>query len=358
MEQRKKYEEEKLDITKRVSQVMDLAINPIFGELDNETVEFMQKLYGARRKRAQNGGRLRDIVVLTILKICGTKEISLDHLKAIAAGEFYNIASYYQNWHLDNKKEVENEKQAKLCHIASHVAREIAHRLIIETNFSENIKLSLLKEISDSNMAIQIGQAFELNELNIENNDIINGKQKAIENYFRRTLLITGKFYGSSFAMGAIMAEAGVEEVKLFREIGENFGTGAQIINDAGDFCLNKEIAKHPDKDYKDQFRDLEKGTITLPILELSRFIALEKYTNRKISNEEKEMLLGVMIKNRCFDSARQNSNFLRNKMIKLLSNIRPSAERAILEFMIKTFFNSNKFYVNLREEYGYVWGK
>jgi len=357
MEKRTNYEQEKMAITKQVSEVMENVVEKSFSELDSTSVEFMKKLYTGRKNRAIRGGRLRDIIVKLTLNLCGINKLNEDHLKVIASGEFYNMASYYQNWHLDDKKEVKTELDKKLCHITSHFFRELAEGLILDTNFSDSVKLNLLKEISESNKAIQIGQSFELNFLNSNNLDRINDKN--IENYYiKRSYLFSGRFYGCSFAMGGIMAGENAEKIRLLRQMGEWFGTGGQMINDVGDFCLNKDIAKNPEKDYQDQFADLEKGTITLAIYELSKFVDIRKYVGRRITNKEKENLLKVMVKNRCFDSSRKKTNEFRNKIIKSISLLNHSKAIIDLKFIVKTFFNCNKFYVNLREENGYIWGK
>ena len=355
MNKRITYEQEKMEITREVSKIMDLAITPIFRELDLISAEFIKKLYLGRRNRALIGGRLRDIIIKVVLNLCGIINLSKDHLKVIASGEIYNMASYYQNWHLDDKKEIKNDMDKKLCHIVSHLFREIAEGLILETRFNDSIKLRLIKEISESNKAIQLGQSFELNFLNISNSQLINDVN-ILENYKKRAYLMSGKFYGSSFAMGSIMVGMRDEITSYFRQIGEWFGTGGQIINDVGDFCLNKNVAKNPEKDYQDQFADLEKGTITLAIHELSKIIELKDYSGRKLTLEEKEELLKIMVSYRCFDSSRKITNNFRNKMIKSLRYLPPNPLNNKLPFIISTFFNSNKFYVNLREEHNYNW--
>jgi geranylgeranyl pyrophosphate synthase len=357
MEKRTNYEQEKMTITKQVSEIMENVVEKSFSELDSTSVEFMKKLYTGRKNRAMKGGRLRDIIVKLTLNLCGVNKLNSDHLKVIASGELYNMSSYYQNWHLDDKKEIKTELDKKLCHIASHLFRELAEKLILDTNFSDFIKLSLLKEISESNKAIQMGQSFELNFLNSNNIDKITDNNIG-EYYTKRSYLFSGRFYGCSFAMGGIMAEENIEKINFLRQIGEWFGTGGQIINDVGDFCLNKDIAKNPEKDYQDQFADLEKGTITLAIYELAKFIDIRKYIGRKLTNKEKENLLKIMVKNRCFDSSRKKTNELKNKIIKSISLLNKNSATIDLKFIVKTFFNCNKFYVNLREENGYIWGK
>jgi len=357
MEKRKEYEKEKLKITQQVSKVMDKVVKETFNQLDSYSVKFIRILYDGRRNRAVKGGRLRDAIVLLTSKMCGIKKLNENHLKIIAAGELYNMASYYQNWHLDDKKEIKTENDKKLCHIASQLFRELAESLILETKFKDSIKLRLLNELSESNKAIQFGQEFGLNFLNLNNDSLDLTKTDLIEqSCVKRAYLASGRFYGCSFAMGPIMAEADDETIDKFRQIGNLFGTGGQMINDVGDFCLNKNIAKNPEKDYQDQFADLEKGMITFPIYELSKFLKIKKYINRKISNSEKEKLLEIMVKNRCFDSSRKHTNLLRNQMISLVSSLPDNKFSDELKMVIKTFFNSNKFYVNLREEQGYSW--
>lgn len=357
MDIRQKYEKEKLKVTKEVSKIMEVSIKRIFKELDKESIKFIKILYEGRKNRAIKGGRLRDMIVYLSLKSNGVKRLNKNHLKVIASGEFYNMASYYQNWHLDDKKEIKTENDKKLCHIASHLFREIAEELILETDFDSKIKLKLLKELNESNTAIQLGQEFGLNNLNLNNPELdLSDEEKMYEFCEKRCFLASGRFYGYSFAMGAIMANAKEEIIDKFREIGNLFGTGGQIINDVGDFCLSKNIAKNPEKDYQDQFADLEKGMITLPIYELLKNMKIKKFINRKIKSSEKKSLLKTMVKDRCFDSSRKKTNEVRNKIIKELSTLKPNKNIKELKFIVKTFFNSNKYYVNLREEHRYKW--
>lgn len=355
MIEREKYEKEKIRITNKVSTVMDGIVSDVFSQLDSVSVNFMKLLYQGRRNRALNGGRLRDVIVKLTLNSCGVEKLNLNHYKVIAAGEFYNMASYYQNWHLDDKKEIETEHDKKLCHIASHLFRELAEKTVLETSFSERIKLKLLKEISESNEAIQLGQSFELNSLSISGFSSFS-ERNINDLYKKRAYLFSGRFYGCSFAMGPIMAGKSEKTIETFRKVGSFFGAGGQIINDAGDFCLNMNIARNPEKDYQDQFADLEKGTITLIVWELSKFIDIRKYAGRKLSSKEKQFLLGLVIKNKCFDSTRKLTNDYRNKAIKKLGELKKSIYVDELKMVIKTFFNANKFYVNIREEHGYQW--
>lgn len=357
MKNRNTYEKEKIKITKAVSEVMNATVNNFFSELDAPIIKFIKKLYDGRINRANQGGRLRDIMALLSLKYCGIKKLNKDHHKIIAAGELYNIASYYQNWHLDDKKEVITETDKKMCHIASHMFRELAEKLILETNFKDSIKLKLLFELSETNKAIQIGQSFELNFLNNINLNELTEKN-ITEFYKKRAYLFSGKFFSYTFSIGPIITEQNKIIVKTFNDIGSLFGTSAQMINDVGDFCLNMDITKNPEKDYQDQFADLEKGTITLVIWSLAKNIDIKKYIGRKISNKEKEKLLKIMIEKRCFDSTRKITNDYRNKILKLINELKKTEITNDFKMIIKTFLNANKFYINLREEHQYSWKK
>lgn len=347
----------KMQITQRVSQIMDLHVHERFSELEGHIVEWMRSLYAGRTDRAKNGGRLRDAMVYLGLKMCGVDEITPDNIAVIAAGELYNMASYYQNWHLDNKKQVKNEKEKKMCHIASHYFRELSQKLVLITNFSDNIKLQLLQEISESNEAIQKGQAFELSELTLENKAHYTADNIAPA-YKKRCGLLSGRFYACSFAMAPIMVGKGGHMIELFKEIGTYVGTGGQMVNDVGDFCLNEGVAKTPDKDYQDQFADLEKGTLTLPVYELSRLMPLECYAGRKLIFPEKRALLRQMVSGRCFDSTRKITNSYRNIIERKIHDLQPSEYRTMMLIALNNFFSSNKFYKNLRDEHGYKWGK
>ncbi|MFZ5955495.1 MAG: polyprenyl synthetase family protein [Nanoarchaeota archaeon] len=353
--ERQTYENQKMKITDKVSEVMDDYVKDAFSKLDETSVNFMKRLYDGRRNRALNGGRLRDAIVAICLNICGIEELKKDHLRVIAAGEFYNMASYYQNWHLDDKKEVKTDKDKKLCHIASHFFRELSMGIVFDTKFEDRIKLKLLKEISESNRAIQIGQSLELNLLNSQNLNY-SDDEKIRDRYLRRCYLFSGRFYGCSFAMAPIMAGKDDEKTNLFREIGILFGTGGQIINDVGDFCLSIKIANLPEKDYQDQFADLEKGTLTLPSYELSKYVNIHEYVGRKLTFEEKQKLLNIMIENKCFDSSRAQTNRMRNEIKRKISSLEKTSLRDELKTISGMFFNNNKFYVGLRKECGYKW--
>ncbi|MFT4326303.1 MAG: polyprenyl synthetase family protein [Candidatus Woesearchaeota archaeon] len=355
---REHYELEKKDVTSSVDAILESRINLVQQHLGPKSSEFIHLMTDKRSKRAKNNGRLRDILVKLVLSGCGVSELGTDHYKVIAAGELYNMASYYQNWHLDDKSHITSEVDKKLCHIASHIFRELAHQEIYETGFDDSVKLELLHEIHNSNMAIQIGQAQELTDLTYQNNVHALDKETFVKEYAKRCYLFSGRFYGTSFAMGAIMAKKPKELVNKYGKIGELFGTGGQMINDTGDFCMAKEIANCPEKDYQDQFADLVKGTITLPIYELAKYLDISSYVQNGMSNEDKKNCLEVMIKNRCFDSTRKITNAIKNDMVRQLSVVEDEEVRHQLKGMVSTFFQSNKFYCNLREEHGYDWSK
>lgn len=353
---RELYEAKKLKITSAVSKVMDIAVSTAFKEFGVSSVAFMRKLYNGRRDRAIKGGRLRDAIVKLTLELYGLTELNENHLKVIAAGEFYNIASYYQNWHLDGKKEVKNEEEKKLCHISSHLFRELAAALITNTSFDPNIKLELLNEISESNKAIQMGAALEMDGLDYRESDTLDVLEH-YQKYLRRCGLITGRFYACSFALAPIMAEKGAEEIEFFRKIGFKFGVMLQIINDVGDFCLDRDIASTPDKDYQDQFNDLEKGTLTLPVYELLKYANPTEFVGHELTIAEKKKILRIMIKNRYFDSSRSTTNYLRDSIKNDLSRLELGPATDALKSVVSVLSHSNKFYVNLRTENGYIWG-
>jgi geranylgeranyl pyrophosphate synthase len=353
---REDYEKQKRQITFQVNKIIEPEVNEILAGIDESIKPFFVSLWNNRKKRAKSNGRLRDMTIFLILQMLGVKKINLDHKRVIAAGEFYNMASYYQNWHLDNKKSVNTDFDAKLCHLASHLYREKAHELINKTSFETQIKLALLSDLSESNKAIQKGQAFELAGARIidQKNECF---EKVLSNCLTRCKYMSGRFYGASFAMGPIMAKANKEDIDAFRQIGTEFGTGAQIINDVGDFCLVKSLVQLSEKDYQDQFADLVKGTMTLPIYELSKCIDLEKFYPKSLTQKEKEYLLLQLVQNKCFHSSRKESNKLMKSMSRNLKKFPKSMYRDMLGFQIGTLFQCNKFYVNLRENHDYIWG-
>jgi geranylgeranyl pyrophosphate synthase len=354
---RSRYEEQKKSITRHVNAVIESEIGSMLSGVDPRLVPFLRSLWDARKVRAEQHGRLRDMTVYLTLQLCGVNHVSNDHLKVMAAGELYNMASYYQNWHLDDKKSVHDMTMAKLCHIASHLYREQAHALILETALPNDTRMCLLREISESNKSIQVGQSLELAGSRIV--DLSTACREAVVTmYRRRCYSMSGRFYGCSFAMGAIMSRANEQQVSLMRQIGEYFGTGAQMINDVGDFCLVPSLVQLAEKDYQDQFADLRKGTMTLPIYELSQHIDIERYHGRALTADEKDFVLKQLVAHKCFHSTRLLSNGYYKGMKHLLSQLPRTEARDMFSFMIGTFFYSNKFYRNLRENHGYRFGK
>lgn len=351
--QRQAYEDERRETTATVSRIIAAHADGIAKTLGAEAGKFASSLWNRRRFRAERHGRLRDWVVMTTLKMNGIERLTQDHLAVIAAGEFYNMASYYQNWHLDGKHGVSDGLEGKLCHVTSHLYREKANELIVRTNFPDSIRLKLLDGLSESNRAIQQGQAGEFSGFRIEDLKSAN-ETKIVASYARRCLLLTGEFYGFSFAMGPIMAGADPEP---YRRIGRLFGTGLQMINDVGDFCLDPDSTSLPEKDYQDQFADLEKGTMTLPVYELGKIADLHSYAGRLLGQEEKEHLLALMVDNKCFHSTRRMTNKILRDLRKELHTLPANPRRDELSYATKLIFQSNKFYVGLRENHGYVWG-
>ena len=197
---REVYEQEKRKISKEVDLILEDILTDIGCKLSQELYSFCGLLINKRKTRAKNHGRLRDVVVYLGLKSLGVTELANDHYQTIAAGELFNIASYYQNWHLDDKSDVGTETDRKMCHIASHVFREAAHRTINNTDFEDRVKVKLSRELQQSNMSIQYGQALELTDLNFSNGAHKQTFEEFIEKYIKRCYWFSGFFYGSSFS--------------------------------------------------------------------------------------------------------------------------------------------------------------
>jgi len=356
--ERNDYELWKRQVSQEVDSVLEEIIVGLGLNLWDESKEFASKLLKKRKERSAKHGRLRDAIVSLTLNANGVKEITGDYLRVIAAGELYNMASYYQNWHLDDKNEVRTEFDKKLCHITSHIFREAAHSVIDNTNFPDKTKIRLQRELQESNTAIQYGQALELSGLTFEKKAHLQKHDVFVKNYIKRCYLFSGRFYGASFCMGPIMAGANEEDIKRYRLMGEFFGTAGQMVNDVGDFCLSKDTANCLEKDYQDQFADLEKGTITLPIWELAKYIDIGEYAGKVMDAKEKEESLSKLVENRCFDSTRLLTNHFRNAALSQLNKIAKNPFKGNQESLIKTFLTSNKFYVHLRESHRYDWNQ
>ncbi|MBW2964505.1 polyprenyl synthetase family protein [Candidatus Woesearchaeota archaeon] len=353
---REDYEREKRRISEEVSVILDDILEDLGHDLGSKMHSFCSRLINKRRFRAKENGRLRDVVVYLGLKSLGLDRLNAVHYRIIAAGELFNIASYYQNWHLDDKSEVRTEDDKKMCHIASHLFRESAHKTINNSELGDRNKLKLLQALQRSNTAIQYGQSLELSELNFHNGAHKQAIESFLPNYLKRCYWFSGVFYGASFAIAPIILDAGDEAVETYKHIGELFGTGGQIVNDVGDFCLSRQAAACVEKDYQDQFADLVKGTVTLPIWELSQYSDLQQYTVDGMTAQDKKCCLQQMLEHRAFDSSRRLTNKLKNEALRKVDALDETPYRKYFKSMLKTFFGSNKFYTYLRRELGYDW--
>ena len=154
------------------------------------------------------------------------------------------------------------------------------------------------------------------------------------------------------------MAGSDEKIIDIYKTIGTLFGTGGQIINDVGDFCLAKNIVNQPEKDYQDQYADLKKGTMTLPLFDLidKTDINLENFIGKDLSYNDKNNLLSKMVENRCFDRTIKITNSYKRKIIKKLDELPKTHQRDQFKMIVKLFFGSNKFYTNLRKEHNYKW--
>jgi geranylgeranyl pyrophosphate synthase len=189
-------------------------------------------------------------------------------LPICAAAELINISSYQANLCFDGKSGVLSENEKGSQFIASMITREtvrdIIHDMIEVIDYSKAERIE--RCFSLSNKYIYFGQYYDLNILTGGFLTPFSDFSFFLNLYIERCEGLSGVFSEQCSIIGGILSGASERQMSALSSFGRNFGIGLHIVNDIGDFVPPYAIAHSSLKKSCDQFNDIIKGKLTLPI--------------------------------------------------------------------------------------------
>ncbi|WP_088189445.1 polyprenyl synthetase family protein [Desulfosporosinus sp. FKA] len=177
-------------------------------------------------------------------------------IKASVSAEMIHMASLIHDDIID-KSETRRGKPTMNSIYGEHAAILTGDYLFAEA-FNILSTEQLLKTMRFFIEAIQAMCAGEVNQAAAQFSDTIEKEQ-----YFKRIAQKTGILLAACCQSGALLADAGVEEIEAFREFGLNIGYAYQITDDILDLSGSTESLGKP------VGSDLLNGNITLPLIYL-----------------------------------------------------------------------------------------
>jgi len=166
---------------------------------------------------------------------------------------------------------------------------------------------------------------------------------------------LSGVFTQQCAIIGGILADADKETLRNLGNFGRNFGIGLQIINDIGDFLPPGTFKANSLRMECDQFSDLRKGKLTLPIMAALYFH--NEPINKKVSNyignsqlSHKEMmdLSKIFANSIVLDFCKKYAKQYMKEAKLSLKHLKLGRSRIMLSMMASQI-KTNKFLVTLR---------
>lgn len=216
---------------------------------------------------------LKPLLVRLAYEACGGR-----HWTTIApicaAAELMNISSYQANLSFDGKFKQRTPEAKTGQFIASMITREGASELIHHAlkDLDANRCEAVLYRMALSNKHIYIGQYYDLVILGARSLDSLNDFDEYLKLYLFRCESLSGVFSSQCAAIGALLAGADLPRLAALEQFGKSFGTGLHITNDIADFASPESVPVGSLKEGCDQFSDIRRGKLTLPIAYAIRY--------------------------------------------------------------------------------------
>lgn len=153
--------------------------------------------------------------------------------------------------------------------VAGDMLGSLATKVILETNFREDLKLCALRELMEAEINCFQGELYDV---------VLESKTDVKEENLMQMVDLKTASYTTQLplVMGAILGEASDKQIEILREYGHHLGRAFQITDDIlGTFGDEKTVGKPVDSDIK-------QGKKTL----------LSIYALERASDEEKQFLL------------------------------------------------------------------
>lgn len=186
-----------------------------------------------------------------------------------ASLELENISSYYINHFLDDKADIQNEKDKKNRVLAGLICRDLAMSNIDSLKVLNEEGRQLVKNtLVMIDYDISLAQSIDINELVFDNINKYKNQDKYLEAYFNRCRLISGQFYGRCVELGIKLGNNNYNPkiCRAMTELYTRMSTLGQYGNDIGDFAPPTAHSGTQEKNYyKDYGSDLINGRLTYP---------------------------------------------------------------------------------------------
>jgi geranylgeranyl pyrophosphate synthase len=191
-----------------------------------------------------------------------------------AAAELINISSYQANLAFDGKLRSRSPEDKTGQFIASMLTREAVSDIIhdISGTLSHAQAEIVLHGLAESNKQIYVGQYYDLAVLTCESLNLLDDFDRYLKLYLFRCQSLSGTFSGQCAVIGGVLADADADKLSGLEAFGKNFGIGLHIVNDLGDFAPRGSITNGSLKESCDQFSDIRKGKLTLPVMYVLKY--------------------------------------------------------------------------------------
>jgi len=244
------------------------SMERISGAVDSELESLVQKigcdndshLKGLLQKR-KGKPKARPYLTQLCYELSGGEGLIT---QANAVSEMNNINMYLDNWILDDKNSVwNNRSRISDITISSQVSRELTDLLIKSIGLDSDTELRLRDMLNRAIISCYKGQKTDL-EMTIDTSEDYADEKYFLEAYKKKCESTSGQLYAFSTTLGGIMAKADDRQMEALHDFGKAYGTGLHISNDLGDFALFEHETTL--KSYQDQMADLMNRRLTLPI--------------------------------------------------------------------------------------------
>lgn len=275
-----------------------------------------------------------------------------------AAAELINISSYQANSSFDGKNGITTQVERHNQFIASMITREIVADILhdITGSIIDYIQAEkIYHSLSESNKHIYLGQYYELNILTKDSFNIDYDFSFYLDLYIEKCKLLSGIFSGECAFIGGVLSDITEDDLTALKMFGINFGIGLHIVNEVGDFVPSYLISDGSLKKSFDQYSDLKKGKLTLPIMYILKFgddyqknRILNILGQHDVSQSDLEEATCIMINSGAYSFSKKIVKNFMKEAKDALHYFQPSWTRSLLSIMLSQL-RSNKYFTNLR---------
>lgn len=284
-----------------------------------------------------------------------------DVTKIATSVELLIGSHYLSNWIYDNKASVKEPLIRKKTAIGINGMLADAINIVTKLDGKSDY-ISLILDINDSVLKSWVP---EITKMNITNQGLIN--DPLFVNYHNR--FYGGYGVGENFKGCVKFAELlakdhGIlenkDKVNELEYIFYNFGVHCEILNELGDFILDKKVTS--EKNSLDQYADFKNDTLTIPIFwmynlsdKTGKDYILKCAGNQEIDIHEKKDLLKMLFESGSYEKVSKELKKEGRKSKKRAHNLQFNKEVSAPLQQMLSIYESNKIYHLLQQDYNSV---